>query len=190
MYYELGIKIIVNYMAIAFIIARGDKFLKPRAHNKPSWDVFHSITPEKWGNYYLIPDYFLVANTLLFIGELKDFDKYMLNDTANVFISLHWIRVIAIFLTAMPSPAKMDRAYGFSTSAHDLILSGHNIQSLLTTLVINQVSQSYLVLIISWSCAIGNIFSAILNRHHYTIDVYLTIIIVYLTHKLYLVPID
>jgi hypothetical protein len=190
MYYELGLKIIINSFFIAFIVSRSDKFLKPKAHNKPSWDVLHSITPEKWGDYYLIPDVFVFANTFLFMGELHQFDKYMLNDVTNVFISLHWIRVIAIFLTVMPSPTRGGRAYGFSTSEHDLILSGHNIQSLLTTLIITQVTQSNLVLSMSWFCAIGNMLSAILNRHHYTIDVYLTIIIVYLTHQQYLVPID
>uniref|UniRef100_A0A6C0E7S5 Sphingomyelin synthase-like domain-containing protein n=1 Tax=viral metagenome TaxID=1070528 RepID=A0A6C0E7S5_9ZZZZ len=190
LYYEIGLKILINYAIIVYIITKGDKFLKPRAHNNPSWDILHNITPERWGDYYLIPDLFLITNTLLFIPELYNFDKYMLNSAANVFISLHWIRVIAIFLTAMPSPAKNDRAYGFSTSAHDLILSGHNIQSLLTTLIITQVTQSSLILYTSWLCAIGNIFSAILNRHHYTIDVYLTIIVVYLTHQQYLVPID
>lgn len=189
--YNIVVKLIFHYGLLAILVNRLDKFLRTKAHTKPSWDLIHSITPLNWGDYYLVPDYFLIINTLLFIPELKYFDQYMLEDVGNVFISLHWIRFFAVFLTAMPSPTPLgSRHVGFSTTDHDLILSGHNIQSLMTTLIIGQVSSSNWIIFFSWICAIGNMLGAILTRHHYTIDVYLTVIIVYLTYNQYLVPID
>jgi len=181
MYYQVGIKLILNYALLGFLIKKIDKFLKTKAPEKPLWDIIHSITPEDWSKYHLLPDYFVIANTLLFLPELVDFDLGMINYVGNVYLYLHWLVFIGSFLTAISCPAKTE---------HLSCLSGHTIQTLLTTLIINQISRSDGVIVLSWVCTVGTIISAILTRNHYTIDIYSTIIIVYLSYQQYLNPID
>jgi hypothetical protein len=150
-------------------------------------DVFHNVFGTDVTKLNYVGDIFVGIEALLLASLLwyKRIDAELAKKVGLIALCLFLIRYFIQRLTNCRANVNVQRPL-LSSSDRWYILSGHTIAaSLMAYLIIQAPNVPGLAKGLAGLLAVGTVTASIITREHYTVDIILTFIIVYLAVKVY-----
>lgn len=145
-------------------------------------NVYNFLCTTKYGFYdNLIVFIFILTIIYLFIIK----DIHLISNSILTIAILFFIRTITFSLTILPTPSECNKPPFYTSGCGDLLFSGHYI-NLTVCMYILLLKTNFHILfkILLGTIYVLSIYFPLLCNKHYSVDIWLSIIISYLTSSL------
>lgn len=154
-------------------------YKKENINRVPLNDILHEIIPEKKTKLH---DYFCVIQTGFLITYLilKN-KKTLFFKFVNIISILFILRSISMIVTILPTPKNCNKPPFILGGCGDLIFSGHfTLNTTVLYILLNKIGIHYFIKIYFIFAYFLSIISTIASRDHYTIDIFIAILLSFL----------
>ena len=162
---------------------------------KPLYDISHEYFEEiknknrykffcttKYGFYDILTQIIIIF-TIIYLFYTKNI--VLISNTILTIALLFFIRTITFSLTILPTPSECNKPPFLMGGCGDLLISGHYINlTICIYLVLFKLNFHILFKILFVAIFIISIYFPLLCRKHYSIDIWLSIVISYLVSSL------
>jgi len=148
-------------------------------------DVVHNWAGKKYEKYNHVNDILLCINIIIAALHFRCIDVKLFKKVLPLLVAVYVFRQLLAYLTNCDAPVCTESRPTLSSDQKWYIISGHlTINMFVTYLIINSTASMYIkytsILITALIFIVG-----ILSREHYSKDMVLTLVFVYMAIKLY-----
>jgi hypothetical protein len=168
--------LVLNRNALIRLETESEMFYNSKTNKNKVYDICHEHFPH-------IPEFEYASDivSLLTFAYLVYSNYKLVYDAIGYVLIIYFIRFITVNLTVLPknSICKLnDSAMMFRGGCYDKIFSGHFAVTYLLTLLLHE--NNYINTYLLWAINIINGLFIIVSRNHYTIDIVVSLFVVWL----------
>lgn len=170
------IYLVLNRNALIRLETESEIFYNSKTNKNKVYDICHEYFPHIPGFEYASDIVLLLTIVYLVYSNYK-----LVYDAIGYVLIIYFIRFITVNLTVLPknSICKInDSAIMFRGGCYDKIFSGHFAVTYLLTLLLHE--NNYINTYVLWAINIINGLFIIVSRNHYTIDIAVSLFVVWL----------